>query len=315
MKSMVNRSHLEGFIYEHDLQLRESGANSKHPGTKFIMGNLSIATDNDMTNIVPVHFTYVTATTAKGNSNATFGILNQIINGELGSVMEHGKENAAKVRVDSAVGLNEFYSDKNGEEKLVSVKRNEGGFVHTCVDLNEDEKMRNTFEADILITNVRTIDANEEQNTPEKAIIKGAIFDFRGAVLPVEFSAINPGAISYFEGLGASAKEPVFTKVKGRQVSEVISRTITEESAFGEPYVRTVQSNRKDWVITWALPDPYVWDDASTITAAELTEALANREVYLADVKKRQDEYKASKGQVTAPASATPAKGGGAFNF
>lgn len=65
MKSMVNRSHIEGLIYEHDLQLRESGANSKHPGTKFIMGNLSVATDNDMTNIVPVHFTYVTATTAK----------------------------------------------------------------------------------------------------------------------------------------------------------------------------------------------------------------------------------------------------------
>ena len=128
MKSMVNRSHIEGFIYEHDLQLRESGANSKHPGTKFIMGNLSIATDNDMTNIVPVHFTYVTATTAKGNTNATFGILNQIINGELGSVMEHGKENAAKVRIDSAIGLNEFYSDRNGEEQLVSVKRNEGGF-------------------------------------------------------------------------------------------------------------------------------------------------------------------------------------------
>ena len=87
MKSMVNRSHIEGFIYEHDLQLRESGANSKHPGTKFIMGNLSIATDNDMTNIVPVHLTYVTATNPKGNTNATFGIHNQIINGEHGYVM------------------------------------------------------------------------------------------------------------------------------------------------------------------------------------------------------------------------------------
>lgn len=315
MKNMVNRTHVEGFIYEHDLQLRESGANSKHPGTKFIMGNLSIATDNEMTNIVPVHFTYVTATTAKGNVNATFNILNQIINGELGSVMEHGKENAAKVRIDSAIGLNEFYSDRGGEESLVSVKRNEGGFVHTTTDLALNENDRNTFEVDILITNVRTLDANEEQNQPEKAIIKGAIFDFRGAVLPVEFSAINPNAIAYFESLGASAKEPVFTKIKGRQVSESIERTITEESAFGEPYVRTVTSNRKDWVIVWALPDPYVWDDASTITAAELTEALANREVYLADVKKRQDEYKASKGQNGGSAGAAPTKSNGAFNF
>ena len=117
--------------------------------------------------------------------------------------------------------------------------------------------------------------------------------------------------MAYFEGLGASDKEPVFTRVKGRQVSETITRTITEESAFGEPSVREVTSSRKDWVVTWAQGDPYVWDDESTITAAELTEAMANREVYLAGVKQRQDEYKASKGQATT--AATPAKA--AFNF
>ena len=312
MKNMINRSHIEGLIYEHDLQMRESGPNSKNPGTQFIMGNVQIATDDAMTNIVPVHFTYVTATTSKGNPNATFTILSQIIDGTLGSVMANGADSAAKVRIDSAIGLNEFYSDKNGQEELVSAKRNEGGFVHTVAALAEDEASRNTFEADILITNVRIVDADEERNLPEKAIIKGAIFDFRKALLPIEFSAINPNAISYFEGLGASSKEPVFTRVKGRQVSETITRKITEESAFGEASVREVTSNRKDWVINWAQSDPYVWDDESTITAAELTEAMSNREVYLAGIKQRQDEYKASKGQATA-ATATPAKG--AFNF
>ena len=312
MKSMINRTHIEGLIYEHDLQMRESGPNSKNPGTQFIMGNVQIATDDAMTNIVPVHFTYVTAITSKGNPNATFTILSQIIDGTLGSVMANGADSAAKVRIDSAIGLNEFYSDRNGQEELVSAKRNEGGFVHTVAALAEDESSRNTFEADILITNVRIVDADEERNLPEKAIIKGAIFDFRKALMPIEFSAINPNAISYFEGLGASSKEPVFTRVKGRQVSETITRKITEESAFGEASVREVTSNRKDWVINWAQSDPYVWDDESTITAAELTEAMSNREVYLAGIKQRQDEYKASKGQATA-ATATPAKG--AFNF
>ena len=312
MKSMINRTHIEGLIYEHDLQMRESGPNSKNPGTQFIMGNVQIATDDAMTNIVPVHFTYVTATTSKGNPNATFTILSQIIDGTLGSVMPNGADSAAKVRIDSAIGLNEFYSDRNGQEELVSAKRNEGGFVHTVAALAEDESSRNTFEADILITNVRIVDADEERNLPEKAIIKGAIFDFRKALLPIEFSAINPNAISYFEGLGASSKEPVFTRVKGRQVSETITRKITEESAFGEASVREVTSNRKDWVINWAQSDPYVWDDESTITAAELTEAMSNREVYLAGIKQRQDEYKASKGQTSA-ATATPTKG--AFNF
>lgn len=311
MKNMINRTHIEGYLYEHDLQLREAGPNSKNPGTKFIMGTISIATDDAMTNIVPIHFTYVTATTSKGNANATFTVLNQIIDGTLGSVMANGADYAAKVRVDSAIGLNEFYSDRSGQEELVSVKRNEGGFVHIAPTIAEDEKARNTFEADILITNVRVVDADPERNLPEKAVIKGAIFDFRKALLPVEFSAINPNAISYFEGLGASAKEPVFTRVKGRQVSETVTRTITEESAFGEASVREVTSNRKDWVINWAQTDPYVWDDDDTITAAELTEAMAQREVYLADIKKRQDDYKASRNQAAPAAQAAS----GAFNF
>lgn len=311
MKNMINRTHVEGYLYEHDLQLREAGPNSKNPGTKFIMGTISIATDDAMTNIVPIHFTYVTATTAKGNANATFTILSQIIDGTLGSVMTNGADNAAKVRVDSAIGLNEFYSDRSGQEELVSVKRNEGGFVHTTTTLAEDEKTRNTFEADILITNVRTVDADPDRNLPEKAIIKGAIFDFRKALLPIEFSAINPNAISYFEGLGASAKEPVFTRVKGRQVSETVTRTITEESAFGEASVREVTNNRKDWVVNWAQTDPYVWDDESTITAAELKEAMGNREVYLAGIKQRQDDYKASRNQAAPAAQAAS----GAFNF
>ena len=311
MKNMINRTHVEGYLYEHDLQLREAGPNSKNPGTKFIMGTISIATDDAMTNIVPIHFTYVTATTAKGNANATFTILNQIIDGTLGSVMTNGADNAAKVRVDSAIGLNEFYSDRSGQEELVSVKRNEGGFVHTTTTLAEEEKARNTFEADILITNVRTVDADPDRNLPEKAIIKGAIFDFRKALLPIEFSAINPNAISYFEGLGASAKEPVFTRVKGRQVSETVTRTITEESAFGEASVREVTNNRKDWVVNWAQTDPYVWDDESTITAAELKEAMGNREVYLAGIKQRQDDYRASRNQAAPAAQAAS----GAFNF
>ena len=39
---------------------------SKNPGTPFITGTISIATDDAMTNIVPVHFTYVTATFGSG---------------------------------------------------------------------------------------------------------------------------------------------------------------------------------------------------------------------------------------------------------
>ena len=311
MKAMINKTHIEGILYEHDLELKVSGPNSKTPGTQFITGTVSLATDDAGVNIVPVHFTYVTATTTRGNANATFTTLKNIIDGVIGTQMKDGKDKAGKLRIDSALGLNEFYSDRNGKEELVSAKRNEGGFVHICDVLNEDEKTRNTFECDMLITNCRRVEADEERNIPEKVIVKGAIFDFRKSLLPIEFTALNPNAMNYFEDLGASQSNPIFTKVWGRQVSETVVKKTVEESAFGEASVKETKSSRRDFVITGASKEPYVWDDESTMTAAELTEAIANREVYLSGVRQRQEEYKASRGQ--APANAAPAQG--AFNF
>ena len=310
-KTFINNTHIEGVLYEHDLQAKVSGDTSKNPGTPFITGTISIATDDAMTNIVPIHFTYVTATFGSGKPNDTYTTLNNIVNGTFGSYMKDGAEKAVKLRVDSALGLNEFYTDRNGKEELVSAKRNEGGFVHKVDTLDEDEKVRNTFKVDMLINNVTRTEADDEKNIPEKVIVKGAIFDFRKNLLPVEFSATNPNAMNYFEGLGATQKEPVFTCVWGRQVSETIVRQIVTESAFGEDEVREVKNSRRDFVITGAAKEPYVWDDESSITAAELNEAIQKREVDLAAMKKRQDEYKASKNKIT-PAAA-PAQGG--FNF
>lgn len=306
-KNMNNRSHIEGLLYQHSLELKVSGENSKNPGTEFISGTIEIATDDKLLNIVPVHFTYSTATTSTGKSNTSYAILLNIINGTYGSVMGGGKDTAVKLSIDSNINLNEFYSDRTGKEELVSVKRNEGGFVRVVNELNADEKMRNTFDVDIVITNVRHVDADDEKKIAEKAIIKGAIFDYKKALLPVEFSATNPHAMDYFESLGASPKTPVFTQIKGRQISETVVNTITEESAFGEPQVREVKSSHKDFVVTWARPEPYEWDDESTITGAEMTEAMAARETYLATMKQRQDEYKASKNANSA--FAAPAAG------
>ena len=222
--------------------------------------------------------------------------------------MADGAENATMLRIDSAIGLNEFY-DRN--DQFVSIKRNEGGFVHVTPTIAEDERTRNTFDCDIIINNVTHIEGDEEKGTTDKAVVKGVIFNFRNDVMPVEFSATNPKAMDYFEGLGASNSNPIFTRIKGRQISESIVRRVEEESAFGEPSIKEYKSTKKDFVITWAMPEPYVWDDDSTITARELTEALAAREVTLAEIKRRNDEYKASQGKT--PVNAAPAPG--VFNF
>lgn len=289
-KKFINQTHVEGYVYEHRLEKRVSGPNSKNPGTPFIMGTLSIATDNDLLNVIPVHFSYVTEVTSTGRANATYTTLEAIIDGKIGSVMEHGAENAGKVRVDSALGLNEWYDTRTPGTPLVSVKRNEGGFVHLTQELNEDESKRNTFEVDMVITGAARLEEDTERELPERMTLKGCVFDFRNALLPVEFTVLNSAAMDYFEGLAPTSKTPVFTKVRGEQISKTVVRKVEEQGAWGEPLVRETRTSQRDFIVTWALPVSYEWDSEDTIAASELSEFMSTRELYLADLKKRNEE-------------------------
>lgn len=295
MKKMINTTHIEGQLYEHKLELKTTGERSKNPGTQYISGTIDIATDDAGLNIVPVHFSYVTAVTSTGKANATFATLFNIVNGVLPSVVEHGKDKAIFLKIDSAIALNEFYTDRNGKEELVSAKRNEGGFVHVVPTINPDENERNTFTCDMVITNCFRKEADPAKDIPEKVIVKGAVFDFRGSLLPIELSVVNSAGMDYFEDLGASSREPVFTKVWGHQLSSTVMQTKTEESAFGSARVITTPVTRKDWIISGANTIPYEFDLDETLTIAELNEAVAKREVDLAAMKARQEEYKASR--------------------
>ena len=318
MRKTVNESKIEGLIYQHSLQLRTANSD----GAQYINGNLDIATDDDLTNIVTIHFTYVTPVfKASGKANTTFATLMNIINGILPNVMEHGADKAAKVRCDSAVGLNEFYSNRNGTEELVSAKRNEGGFVHTVSALNANENMRNTFKCDMIVTGFRRHEADEERGTTEYGTIKGLIFDFRQAILPVEFTITNPDGMNYFESLEVSEKNPVFTQVFGNQISTTVRRETVTTSAFGGDRVEVTESSRKEFRVTGAKSVPYEWDDPSSITAAELSEKMAERNVAVATIKQRQDEWRAQQAQKSggaAPAPVTPtpvATAAPVFNF
>ena len=79
MKKMINTTHIEGLVYDHKLEKKVSGKESKNPGTEFINGILNVATDDKGMNVVPVHFSYVTATTSKGGTNNTYNALSRII--------------------------------------------------------------------------------------------------------------------------------------------------------------------------------------------------------------------------------------------
>lgn len=314
MRQTVNQVHTEGYLYEHKIEKKVANKT----GQEFYKGTVSIATDENCTNIVTYEFIYVTPTYAKsGKENKNYKVLENIYtSGKTKTVMAAGKENALKLKIDGSIGVNDFYSSQ--EESIISVVRNEASFINVVSYLNEDEKKRNTFKADFLITGVFKKDAEPEKSLPERANLKGAIFnDYSKTLIPVTFVVYNPGAISYFEGLDISSSSPVFTQIAGKiQAQEIVSVTETE-GAFGEALVEERRSTRKEYVITWAKGETYVWDDEETLTANELKDMMSRRELHLAEVKQNYDEYQKTKnGSGSAPVTTTTAPvAAGGFNF
>lgn len=317
MKKMLNKEHIEGRIYQHDLTIKTvQNKDSENFGKEFIAGNVEVAVDEEGLNVIPVHFTYVTEMTSSGKKSPTYSALKRIID-EKKTWTTVGKDEALKVKIDTAIALNDFYTQN---DELVSAKVNEGGFISVVNEIAEDNGKGNrcSFEADMLITNVKVVEADGEKIKEDYAVVKGAIFNFRNALLPVDFIVRNPKGITHFESLNVSNADPVFTKVWGKINCETIVTTKEEESAFGEAAVKTYEKKTKEWVIIGTSTSPYDFGDESVLTVDEVKKASQDREVYLADIKKRAEEYKMSKAAAPAPTSgpapSAPVQAGG-FSF
>ena len=314
MRKAINTERIEGRIYQHNLTIKTvQNQTSANYGKEFISGNLEIAVDEAGLNVIPVHFTYVTEQTSSGKTNATFTNLKRIID-EDNTWVKVGKDNALKVRIDTALALNDFYTQ---DGNLVSVKTNEGGFVSFVNGDLCPENERNTFAADMVITKVDRVEANPKKNINEDYVtVRGAIFNFRNDLLPVDFTVRHKDGMKYFEDLGASNAEPIYTKIWGKIMCMTSISEVKEDSAFGESSVRTYERKEKEWTITGTAKVTYDFGDEKVLTADELKKAMQNRETMLAETKARSDEYRASKAATTTPAAtATTAINNSGFNF
>lgn len=303
-----NNVKIEGYVYSigtnfNQLSERTTGANSKKPGTKYIGGDLDIAVDEAGLNIVTIHYSYVTETYASGSSNNTYTALKRIIENPNNYWINGGKENAFKVScTGAAIALNDFIG---GDKKKVSVPRIENGFCSIISELS-DESERNKFTADMLITKVTHIDADPEKNINEDyCSIGGAIFGYGPKLLPISFTIRNPEGMNYFEDLGVTNSDPVFTKVWGHINCMTVKVEKTEESAFGEAAVQTYESKKREYLITGASRVPYDFKDESVLTVEDVNKMMQDRQIMLAEIEKRFNESQDKKTNATSAFNAT----------
>lgn len=215
--------------------------------------------------------------------NANFGILEKIIE-ENNTYSVNGKE-AQKVRIDGNIGVNDFVT-REGE--MASPKRVVANFIH-LMGANEKGFDAN-FDADMLITTC----IEKEAESGDYVELGGYVFGYQGRLVPVTFSIRDKGGMKYFQDADISKSNPMCTEVWGQIVSTTITREETVESAFGAPKVNATTRTLRAWDIAGCKPEPYEWDDESFITKVELKKCIEAREEQLAEVRKRNDEYRNS---------------------
>lgn len=303
MRKNFNSEHIEGRLYQHSIELKEvKNQNSPNFGKQFLQGSVEVAVDENGLNVIPVKFTYVTEKTKKGGTNKTYTELMKIMTSGK-TWIEDGAEAATKVSIDTALGLNDFVAQ---DDSMVSIMEHSGGFLSVVGDLKA-ESLRATFKTDILITNVARIEADEERHIDEDYVaIRGAVFDFKNALLPVEYIVKNPEGMKFFEGLEASGANPVYTQVWGNINFAPKKFSNTVESAFGEAQTEVRERKAREWVITGAKKVPYDFGDEAVMTEQELVKAMQDREVHLAEVKKRHEDYVNQRQAATPSFGASP---------
>lgn len=312
---MINSVKIQGYVYEHSLEIKTVKTEKKNDGTpnpnfgkSYIGGKLKVQIDEDAQNIVEVEYPYVTPTTKAGSENRTYTALNTIIT-ENKTVMNAGKEGAIKVKVDTGLELNDFFTNRNGSAdwELVSARIYSGGFVTIVSSIEPDVSARNKIEADILFTKGIDHEQDDEKGIPHYLELEGAVFNYKKEILPMKFNLYNERGIDFI--LGELDQGPYFVKAFGH-INNVNSITkIEEESAWGEPIVKEVTKTRKEVIIDNMSGVPYPFGDEGTLTIEEVKQAKADREIKLAAKKSDAINYQNSKNELpfgdTQPKTAT----------
>lgn len=310
MRKNENKFKATGYVYDvSKLKLKVTGPTSAHPGTEYISGVLSIATDEEGLEIVKVNYVFETYNKdAKSDNrgamarNANFTLLKQLIDEHNAHIetgapektwVASGKDAAYKVSINSSIKLNDYVNST--DEQMVSVRQISGGFISFA---KPNAPCGNSFVADMLINKVTRVEANPDNGENEDyCTINGAIFGYNGAIFPMSFIVRNPDGMKYFEDADISKRNKMYTQVTGCLKNRVIVSPKEDEVAWGEPSVTEVTKNKTEWLVVKSAKTPFDFGEDMVMTEDDVTAALNAREEYLATKMAEHKNYLAKKAE------------------
>lgn len=294
MKKMINRSTISGYLFDHSLVVKTvERQDSENYGMSFIRGRLNLVVDEKGLNVVTIEYDWVPEIWKKKNSkNVNFDELKKII--DSGVTWTQAGKDATKIQCERVkLDVNDFV---NKEGELISAQRLSGGWVSIVQEFGPS---RNDIEVDMLMTQATRVEANPDRETEEYMRLKGCTFDdFNERIYPCEFIVKGEG-MDFFESLEISAKNPYFTKVFATMNNITTRIEKVEESAFGPDIVTSYDKKTKEWLLVKVPKVPYDYGDENVLTKEDVNKAIEDRELYLAGVRKNNEDWKARQGKAT----------------
>lgn len=263
---------IEGTLVENRLEEKQVD------GKDAISGELDIEVKENEVHTVSL-FSYKLKN--DGTENGIYKGLKTVMD-EYKSIASHGREEADKVRVTGGnIQLNEYYGQ---DDQLRSFPQLRANFVHR-VKADEEFNPRAEFDVEIFVRGVTDEYKNEEETG--RAIVKAYIVLYEGKVIPFEFVVDEDGA----EFVKDNYEPGVTAQVYGDIINFKEVKRTQKPTAFGKPQDKVTTKTVREYLITGGS-EPYEEENVNAYDQDVIKKALAEREVWLEQLKNKKKEGK-----------------------
>lgn len=213
--------------------------------------------------------------TDNGNAKGYQTIIN-----EYKSVAAVGREEADRVRITQGkIGVNEYYGQ---DGKLKSFPQLSTNFVNR-LSAGEEFNPRAEFEVEVFVKSVTPEMKNEEETGRVK--VQAYIPVYGGKVIPMNFTVTEEGSEFVTDNYEVNST----VKVYGDIVNFKVTKRTEEAVAFGKPKEKITSTTVREYLITGGS-EPYDEENVNRFPNEVITKALAEREVYLAGMKEKNNK-------------------------
>jgi hypothetical protein len=276
LRQADNEVVVEGILSEVNLVERESAAKEN-----YINGKIIIEVGEGETHTFSV---FCKELKKDGTENKLYEGLQTVIKDYI-SVAKVGKEEADKVRIKQGqLGVND-YAQAGVLKSFPELSTNR----ITRVKPNEKFEPKAKFDVELVVQSVSEETDRDGEETG-RVKVKGYVPQFGGKIAPLEFVADGAGAEFIRENYEAGHT----VNINGLIINRVETKVTETEQGFGKPKKKVTEKFFREFLITGGS-EPYDEEDKNAYKMEVIKKALAEREVYLEGLIKK-DEEKSKKG-------------------